>query len=196
MTAANGTSGAHPLQTPWALYYDSKKTVKAGGAWLDSLVHAHTVASVEEFWAMVCTVKKPSQIEIVAHPNPNYHFFRQGIQPQWEDAANKEGGRWIINLTKDDDLKNTDFVWEEVLMALVGEYLDDGDLITGAVFSKRRGLLRVSVWTRATEAKALTPLLQLATKLRTILQLPLSVPIEFLPHAASEDKAPVATIRA
>ena len=181
MSASNANS-AHPLQTSWALFYDSKKTVKPGGQWLDSLVHAHTVSSVEEFWAMVCTVKKPSQIDLAAHPNPNYHFFRQGVKPMWEDPANKEGGRWMVNLTTDEDLKNTDFVWEEVLMALVGEYVDDQDLITGAVFSKRRGLFRVSLWTRQTEVRALDALLAAATKLRGILRLPAQIPIEFYPH--------------
>lgn len=190
---SGNSNSAHPLNTIWNLFYDSKKTVKVGGSWLESLVHAHTVSSVEEFWAMVCTVKKPSQIELGAHPNPNYHFFRTGIKPMWEDAANKEGGRWIINLTREEDLKNMDFAWEEVLMSLVGEYVDEQDLITGAVFSKRRGLFRISVWTRQTEKRALDPLLAMAMKLRRILQLPESIPIEFFPHDG-EGKA--ATIRA
>lgn len=187
-------ASAHPLNTQWSLFYDSKKTVKVGGTWLESLLHAHTVSSVEEFWAMVCTVKKPSQIELTAHPNPNYHFFRQGIKPMWEDNANKSGGRWMINLTREEELRNVDFVWEEVLMALVGEYLDEHDLITGAVFSKRRGLFRVSVWTRQTEAAAMEPLLTMARKLRALLHLPEAVPLEFYPHEAGDSKGP--TMRA
>ena len=150
---------------------------------------------------MVCTVKKPSQIELSAHPNPNYHFFRQGIKPQWEDPANKEGGRWMINITKEEDLKNsTDFVWEEVLMSLAGEYLDEDDMITGAVFSRRRGLFRVAVWTRKSvgagedDAKVAASLTKIAVKLRQLLQLPPvdkgGVAIEFYPHAG-DAKTPV-----
>lgn len=151
---------------------------------------------------MVCTVKKPSQIELQAHPNPNYHFFRQGIKPQWEDPANKEGGRWMINITKEEDLRNsTDFVWEEVLMGLAGEYLDEDDMITGVVFSKRRGLFRVSVWTRKSvsggegdDPKDAAALVKIAQKLRQLLQLPTvekgGAAIEFYPHAG-DVKAPV-----
>lgn len=208
-TSSSSSSPAHSLHTHWSLYYDSKKTQKPGQAWLDSLVHAHTVGSVEEFWAMVCTVKKPSQIELQSHPNPNYHFFRKGIKPQWEDEANKEGGRFMINLVREDDLKNMDFFWEETLMALVGEYLDDDDLITGAVFSKRRGLFRISIWTKHTEKTAPEgALLKMAKKLRHTLGLKEvaagsegaaaaeggadaseGVAIEFYPHAG-DNKVP------
>ena len=28
----------------------------------------------------------------------NYHFFKHGIEPKWEDAANQNGGKWIVNI--------------------------------------------------------------------------------------------------
>ena len=110
----------------------------------------------------------------------------------------------MINITKEEDLKDsTDFVWEEVLMSLAGEYLDEDDLITGAVFSKRRGLFRVSIWTRKSVSsgeegeereKTVAALTKIAVKLRQLLKLPSvaqgGAAIEFYPHAG-DSKTPV-----
>jgi len=30
----------------------------------------------------------------------NYHLFKQGIKPMWEDPANKQGGKWSIQLLR------------------------------------------------------------------------------------------------
>jgi len=31
----------------------------------------------------------------------NYHLFKFGIRPEWEDEQNKAGGKWVVNITKD-----------------------------------------------------------------------------------------------
>ncbi len=40
---------------------------------------------VEEFWSIINNLLPPSQLV----KNANYHFFKDGIQPLWEDKANK-----------------------------------------------------------------------------------------------------------
>lgn len=32
--------------------------------------------------------------------NSNYHLFKQGIRPEWEDAANEKGGKWVIQFPR------------------------------------------------------------------------------------------------
>lgn len=115
---------------------------------------------------------KPSKIET----NANYHFFKKGIKPMWEDphnskvqahyyytAHNCQGGKWVITL-KDKAL--VDILWENVvsiyicdqlawlnqilqLLSLVGETMDVADELCGAVFSRRKGGDRVAVWNRS-----------------------------------------------
>jgi Eukaryotic initiation factor 4E len=38
----------------------------------------------------------------------NYHFFKEGIQPMWEDPSNAAGGKWTILLARQ---PQTDNAW-------------------------------------------------------------------------------------
>ena len=33
-------------------------------------------------------------------PNVDFHLFKDGIEPKWEDAACANGGAWVIMLPK------------------------------------------------------------------------------------------------
>jgi translation initiation factor 4E len=41
----------------------------------------------------------------------NYYLFKESIIPAWEDAANKDGGKWSIQLPKDKNRSNVDKMW-------------------------------------------------------------------------------------
>merc|ERR1712179_890116 len=30
----------------------------------------------------------------------DYNLFKDGVQPMWEDSENKNGGKWLLQLTK------------------------------------------------------------------------------------------------
>lgn len=46
----------------------------------------------------------------------DYHLFKSGIKPMWEDSANRRGGKWMVRLRKGiasrywEDLVRTRFV--------------------------------------------------------------------------------------
>jgi translation initiation factor 4E len=40
-------------------------------------------------------MKRPSDLNYT-----EYHMFKEGITPTWEDAQNKLGGKWMIRLKK------------------------------------------------------------------------------------------------
>ena len=45
---------------------------------------------------MYNNILPPDQI-----PNgSNYHIFKEGIKPMWEDPQNKDGGKWLLSLNK------------------------------------------------------------------------------------------------
>ncbi|KAG0299302.1 hypothetical protein BGZ98_010153 [Dissophora globulifera] len=105
----------------------------------------------------------------------NYHLFKNGIKPMWEDPANANGGRWIVTLlSKRPEL--LDRCWMELAYALVGEQLDAGDDICGAVLSRRTKADRLAVWVRDREnveaingiGKRLIKLLDLASEKITL----------------------------
>lgn len=65
----------------------------------------------------------------------------------WEDAANAQGGKWVLTMKNNPAL--LDRCWAWLAMALVGEELEDGDEICGAVVSLRSKVDRIQLWTRS-----------------------------------------------
>ncbi|KAI9238869.1 MAG: translation initiation factor eIF 4e-like domain-containing protein [Podila humilis] len=147
----------HPLQHAWTLHYD----VSAGYSRQASSAHnyvnmlqnlgtfstlALSQTQVEQFARYFNWIEKPHKMENSA----NYHLFKDGIKPVWEDPANANGGRWILTLqSKNSDL--LDRCWMELAYALVGEQLDANDDICGAVLSRRTKADRLAVWVRDRE---------------------------------------------
>lgn len=101
--------------------------------------------TVESFCRYFNWLKPPSRLE----RNSNYHLFKSGIKPMWEDEANANGGKWVLTMKNNPQL--LDRCWSWLAMALVGEDLDEGDEICGAVVSLRSKVDRIQLWTRTKE---------------------------------------------
>ena len=99
--------------------------------------------TVESFCRYFNWLKPPSKLE----KNSNYHLFKKGIKPMWEDEANANGGKWVLTMKNNPQL--LDRCWNWLAMALVGEDLDEGDEICGAVVSLRSKVDRIQLWTRS-----------------------------------------------
>lgn len=65
----------------------------------------------------------------------------------WEDPANENGGKWTV-LFKGTNPALLDRSWMWLVLALVGEELDENNDITGAVCSTRPKGDRISLWLR------------------------------------------------
>lgn len=97
--------------------------------------------TVHNFWKVYTHMKYPSQLPCVS----DYHFFREGIRPVWEDDANKKGGKWIMRLKKG----VCDRYWEDLLMAMIGDQFNEAsDEVCGAVVSVRAQEDILSIWTK------------------------------------------------
>ena len=85
----------------------------------------------------------------------DYHLFKKGVRPEWEDVQNKHGGKWAFQF-KDKKAINIDALWLHVMLAAIGENLEDEDdnEVMGVVVNVRRGFFRIGLWTR-TVGKAL-----------------------------------------
>lgn len=50
--------------------------------------------TVEDFWCYYNNMRRPSGLDA----NSNYHIFKTGVKPMWEDPHNAKGGKWILQL--------------------------------------------------------------------------------------------------
>lgn len=146
MSIENMGGQKHPLQHSWTMWYDSMSTSgnkSAGENWQAAVKKIVSFSSVEDFWCLFNNLVKPSLLPVKG----NYHLFKEGVMPAWEDPANKSGGKWVIEF----DRRHTEQlnqVWLYTALALIGEQFDDMDDITGAVISCRKSRNRLSLWTK------------------------------------------------
>ncbi|GMH74953.1 hypothetical protein TrVE_jg1554 [Triparma verrucosa] len=140
-----------PLQNSWTLWYDNPRLQKPNETWLDNLKNCSTFSTVEDFWSVYNNVKPAGSMGC----NSNYHLFKEGIMPMWEDKSNKEGGKWIITIPKQDSKKGkVDEWWLYTTLAMIGETMDSSGLeVCGAVVSIRKSQDRLALWIRGSEEK-------------------------------------------
>jgi len=176
-------SKVHQLEYEWTLWYDrrpdgNKRLPGEKESYENNLRPIGTFSTVESFWQYYNHILKPSQLET----NANYHLFKKGIKPMWEDDANKNGGKWVITIKGDKDL--LDKIWDEVVLSMIGETLEVGNNeICGAVVSKRKAGDKIAVWNRTKDSDISRSIEQ---RLRKILNFDLGrIPFEYHLHEAS-----------
>lgn len=223
----------HPLYSSWTLWFDSPATKgrnlpqtpisafpqtpmaqtpgpAAAQGWMEDIKRVISFDSVEEFWGLYNNIVPPSQLPQKA----NYYLFKEGIIPAWEDEANKNGGKWSIQLPKDKNRGNVDKMWLYTMLAAIGETFDPSlttadpsqpapaSLITGVIVSTRPQFYRLSIWTRlapgASEDDGLRERIEsvgrhfkssvLGYADSQKLAGPLATEVEFLSHKDSEKK--------
>jgi hypothetical protein len=97
--------------------------------------------TIEDFFSVYQHLKRPSTLPLVS----DYHIFKKGIRPVWEDDENKKGGKWIVRLKKG----VADRYWEDLILAIVGDqFAEASEEVCGAVLSVRNGEDILSIWTR------------------------------------------------
>eukprot|EP01123_Difflugia_compressa_P012101 TRINITY_DN505_c0_g1_i3.p1 TRINITY_DN505_c0_g1~~TRINITY_DN505_c0_g1_i3.p1 ORF type:complete len:217 (-),score=41.31 TRINITY_DN505_c0_g1_i3:41-691(-) len=130
----------HPLQYSWSWWYDNGDTKTA--SYGSNLKKIYTFSTVEDFWCLWNNIKSASELSL----GSNYHVFKEGIRPLWEDPANSAGGRWIIQL-KNPQLNQ---LWMYTVLACIGNVFEDEEEVCGIVVSIRNRGHKVALWTKTT----------------------------------------------
>jgi hypothetical protein len=108
-----------------------------------------SVDDVEGMWGALHHVPRPSTI----HLGSTYYFFRSDVAPRWEHRDNEIGGQWILMVRHDDVRARAqvlDTLWEEFVIAALGESLDGGKKqVNGVVCKVRAKQFTLQVWTRS-----------------------------------------------
>jgi len=135
----------------------------------------------------------------------DYHLFKQGVRPEWEDIQNKHGGKWSYSFKEKRNV-GIDELWLHVMLAAIGETLEsegDGEVM-GVVVNVRKGFYRIGVWTRTVGksipnggdadvagGKGRSPqkgqeiLMTIGKTFKEVLKLPASEGVEFSGHTDS-----------
>lgn len=168
-------AGLHPLKHKYVFWYTRRTPGSRQTSYEDNIKHIVDCSTVEGFWVCYCHLARPSSL-----PSPtDLHLFKEGIRPLWEDSANSKGGKWIIRFKK---VVSGRF-WEDLVLALVGDQLDYGDNICGAVLSIRFNEDILSVWNR--DASDHQAVMALRDSIKRHLKLPHGYVMEYKPHDAS-----------
>eukprot|EP00941_MAST-03F_sp_MAST-3F-sp1_P005060 g5060.t1 len=166
------------LQNRWAILHQKhQKRSKATSLedWSASIKHIYSFGTVEDMWSIVNNIRPPTTL----NTGDTYYIFKEGIVPSWENDVNKEGGKWTVVIGPGTRI-HLDQMWLLVILGLVGETLDDGDEICGAVLSVRKQYDRIALWTR--HAKNVVAQAEIGRRLKALLQLPEEWKISYSYH--------------
>ncbi|KAK8122023.1 hypothetical protein PG984_010693 [Apiospora sp. TS-2023a] len=187
----------HPLQNKWTLWFTKPSSGK-GDNWNDLLKEVITFNSVEEFWGIYNNIAPVSDLALKS----DYHLFKEGVRPEWEDPQNKHGGKWSYSFK---DKRNCDIndIWLHTMLAAIGETLEeeeDGEVM-GVVVNVRKAFFRIGVWTRTigksipnrgdgdvaggkgrSVQKGQDILMNIGKRFKEILKLPANEPVEYSGH--------------
>jgi len=132
----------HPLNGSWTLWYFLKdKNV----SWENSLIKVSTFDTVEDFWALINHIEPAGKLK----QGCDYNLFRSEIKPMWEDSNNKAGGKWSLNVVRNN--KNILHEWFiDLAMMLIGEYESEEvvEQCNGIVASVRNKADKLALWVR------------------------------------------------
>ncbi|KAF9277643.1 Eukaryotic translation initiation factor 4E type 2 [Mortierella alpina] len=166
------SSEIHPLHFNWVFWFMHRTPGSKILNYESSMKKIATFGSIEDFWAVYSHLRRPHELPNVS----DYHLFKQGVRPVWEDAMNINGGKWIVRLKK--GLASR--YWENLVMAVIGDQFDVGSEICGIVLSIRGAEDILSIWNQSAHEGRIN--LKIRDTMKRILNLPADTIMEYKTH--------------
>ncbi|KIO25863.1 hypothetical protein M407DRAFT_243938 [Tulasnella calospora MUT 4182] len=140
-----------PLRNTWVFWFRQQRAPSNKNVnYEEGIKRVTAFSSVESFWSLHTHLNPPSSLQATT----DYLLFHSGVRrPVWEDPLNANGGKWVLRLRKG----LADRLWEDLVIAIIGDQFDVEDGICGCVLSVRGSEDILSVWNRDerdAEAKA------------------------------------------
>jgi translation initiation factor 4E len=119
----------HPLKTKFTFYFVRRQQGQRNQEnYEKSIKKIGSFATVEDFWAYYNHLTRPNELQWSC----DYHLFRSGIKPMWEDEVNRKGGKFIVRIPKKARLVSR--YWEDLILAFIGQQFGDcNDDVCGVV---------------------------------------------------------------
>lgn len=124
-------------------WFDNPKRKSNLNSWGDNLKKIYTFSTVEDFWCLWNNIKGAHELA----QGSNYHLFKEGVEPMWEDARNEKGGKWIVLLKPNQRQTQLNDMWLNTVLACIGATFDDDVHVTGVVVSVRKSMDKIALWT-------------------------------------------------
>ncbi|CAH0477065.1 unnamed protein product [Peronospora belbahrii] len=163
-----------PIQNMYSFWYIKRSTGNktVSESYEKSIKGLGDFKTVQAFWRIYNHLVRPNDL-----PNTmDYHLFKTGIKPMWEDPANRRGGKWMVRLRKGIASR----YWEDLVLAIIGEQFDVGNEICGAVISLRYNEDIISLWNRNADNNEAC--YRIRDTMRKVLNLPQFVALEYKRH--------------
>lgn len=177
----------HPLTSSWTLWY-VKPSTAAKEEWKDLLTKVVTVSSVEEFWGAFNNLPKVSELP----QRSDYALFKTGVRPEWEDAQNASGGKWVYQFK--DHKAPIDTIWLNVLLGVIGGTMDttqdpsvgiNEQEINGVFVNVRKAGIRFNIWTKSKNIEKLKPV---GLRFKSLIKIADTDEVEFSGHSDGRSK--------
>ena len=171
---AAAPKAGHLLHRTYHFSYVRRTFEKKAENYGSQIKRIAAVATVEEFWGVYTHLHRVSKLP----PMTDYYLFQEGVQPMWEDEANKRGGRLLLRVQKHASPR----AFEDLCLAVIGEQFDTDD-ICGIACSVRFQENYLSIWVR--DAKDKPAVAAVENKARDVLKLPAACIVRdwvFKPH--------------
>lgn len=146
------------------------KSVQEEKEFFEKIIKIADVENISEFWEVFQHLRKPNQCPI----GTDYHVFKKGIIPMWEDERNKNGGKLSVLLT----WKFANVIWEEITFNFAKGLLPHFEYINGIVISMRPKFLVLSFWIKTNTS---TVVEKIRNSLSGMMQAPSANCIDFIP---------------
>lgn len=165
----------HKLQYRYNLWY-SKRDNQRGkltnpNNYDQNLKLLANFGTVEQFWQIYSYLIRPNDLSGLIE----FHLFKEGIRPLWEDESNRNGGKWVLRLKKSISGR----CWENLVLAILGEQFYLSEEINGAVISTRAAEDFISIWNRSNNQRIIN---HIRDSLKRILNLPSNTVLTYKPH--------------
>ena len=100
------------LQSRWTFWYHRRGGNSKNMDYNESIKGIGSFGTVEAYWKIYDHIVRPNEFKVTT----DYHMFREGVKPIWEDPVNREGGKWMVRLKKG----IASFYWETLIPANIG----------------------------------------------------------------------------
>lgn len=124
--------------TEWVLWEHKAAESKNPNQWKDNMLALCSYNTVEDFWRFWNHIPRPSEVffdgefrkKVDGKTIEEYSLFKKGIEPEWGDPQNSTGGEWMCRQSLDGAV--LDLYWQNLVLAVIGETLEEGLTLTTA----------------------------------------------------------------
>ncbi len=110
----------------------------------------------------------------------DFHLFKEGVEPKWEDPKCAKGGKWTFMVPKGNSRGGLDDYWLHLLLGMIGEQFAEPSEVCGAVVSVRQKQDRISLWTRTADKESIQ--VTLGKQLKQVMNVEEGTRIGFMAH--------------